>query len=120
MSRKWVVGLLAGAALAGVLGARIPVVTAEDQPNIEEMVKNAKTPADHLALAARYDKLAADAQAQAASHRAMAETYRGSASPKGVVRSTAMVGHCTTLAKSFDAQAKEYKAMAEAHRQVAK
>jgi hypothetical protein len=29
------------------------------------MVKNAKTPADHLALAARYDRLAADAQAQA-------------------------------------------------------
>ena len=55
MHGKWIVGLLAGTALAGVLGARIPAVTAEDQPNIEEMVKNAKTPADHLALAARYD-----------------------------------------------------------------
>jgi hypothetical protein len=120
MQGKWIMCLLAGAALAGVLRTPIRPVTAEDQPNIEEMVKNAKTPADHLALAARYDKLAADAQAQAASHRTMAETYKGSASPKGVVRSTAMVGHCMTLAKSFDAQAKEYKAMAEAHRQMAK
>ena len=119
MQGKWIVGLLAGVALAGVFVAPIRPVSAEDQPNIAEMVKNAKTPADHLALAAQYDKLAADAQAQAASHRTMAETYKGSESPKGVVRSTAMVGHCTTLAKSFDAQAKEYKAMADAHRQMA-
>src|SRR5262245_394436 len=120
MQGKWIVGLLAGVALAGAFGTPIRPGTAEDQARLEEVVKNAKTPPDHLSVAARYDKLAADSQAQAASHRTMAETYKGSASPKGVVRSTAMVGHCTTLAKSFDAQAKEYKAMAEAHRQMAK
>jgi hypothetical protein len=84
MQRKWIMGLLAGAARACVLGNPIRPVSAEDQPNIAEMVKNAKTPADHLALAARYDKLAADAQAQAPSYRTMAETYKGSASSKGV------------------------------------
>jgi hypothetical protein len=116
---KWMIVILVGVALGAAL-APIRRAGAEEQPNIEEMVKNAKTPADHLALANRYDALAADAQSKATSHRAMAEAYKGPGSPKGVVRSTAMVGHCETLAKSFDTQAKEYKAMAEAHRAMAK
>ena len=45
MQAKWIMGLLAGAALAGVLGTPIRPVSAEDQPSIEEMLKNAKTPA---------------------------------------------------------------------------
>ena len=120
MQGKWTVGLLVGAALVGILGARIPVVTAEDQPSVEEMVKNAKTAEDHLAIATRYDTLAADAQSKAAGHRRMEEAYKGWDSPKGPARSTAMVGHCEALAKSFDTQAKEYKAMADAHRGMAK
>jgi hypothetical protein len=106
--------------LAGVLAVPVRSVPAEDQPSIDEMVKNAKAPADHLALAARYDKPAADAQSQATSHRTMANTYRGFAFPKGFGGQAAMVGHCETLAKTFDTQASEYKAMAEAHRQIAK
>ena len=110
---------LAAMALVG-MSVLVAPLRAEDQPNIEETVRNAKSPADHLALAARYDKLAADAQSQAARHRTMAEAYKGPADPKGIVRSTAMVGHCETVAKSFDTQAKEYKAMADAHREMAK
>src|SRR5262245_55603039 len=118
---KWIVVFLAGVALGAILAPIRPVPAgAEEQPNIEEMVKNAKTPADHLAVANRYDTLAADAQSKAASHQHMAEAYKGWSSPKGVARSTAMVGHCDTLAKSFDTQAKEYKEMAEVHREMAK
>src|SRR5262245_46057464 len=118
---KWMIVVLVGVALGAILAPIRPVsARAEDQPNSEEMVKNAKTPGDHLAVADRYDTLAADAQNKAASHRHMAEAYKGWSSPKGVARSTAMVGHCETLAKSFDTQAKEYKEMAEAHREMAK
>jgi hypothetical protein len=117
--KKWMVAVLAALALVGI-SAPLRSLRAEDQPNIEEMVRNAKSPADHLALSDRYDELAADAQTQAARHRTMAEAYKGPGDPKGIVRSTAMVGHCETLAKSFDTQAQEYRAMAAAHREMAK
>lgn len=119
MQRKRTLGLLVVLTLAGILAASSQTAYAEENANIEEMVKNARTPADHQALAAHYDALAADAESRAASHRTMANSYRGIPIPKGG-GTTAMVQHCENLAKSFDSQAREYKAMAAAHRQMAK
>ena len=117
--KNWMIAVLSTMALVGI-SAPIRPLRAEEQPNVEEMVKNAETAEDHLAIATRYDTLAADAQSKAAGHRRMEEAYKGWDSPKGPARSTAMVGHCEALAKSFDTQAKEYKAMADAHREMAK
>src|SRR5262245_65308399 len=108
LQTKRMTGLLAVVVLAGMLAAPIRPACAEEQGNIEEMVKNARTPADHQALAAHYDALAADAESRAASHRTMANSYRGTPLPKGG-GTTAMVQHCQNLAKSFEAQAREYK-----------
>lgn len=82
------------------------------------MVKNAKTPEDNLALAAHYDELAANAQKEAASHRAMGGLYKASSLPKGG-STAAFVQHCNNLSKYFEAQATEFKAMADAHREQA-
>ena len=83
-----------------------------------DMVKNAKTPADHEALATMYDKEAADAKAHAAEHRQMAKTYQSNM-VKGTGAS-AMPQHCANLAKHFDQEAAMYESMAATERAEAK
>jgi hypothetical protein len=85
--------------------------------DMDDMVKNAKTAADHEALAAMYDKEAADAKSNAAEHRQMAKTYM---SVTGKQFATAMPQHCQSLAKSFDQQAAMYEQMAKMERAEAK
>ena len=114
-----------GMALAAALCVPVGVALAADPEHgmmLEESVKNAKTPADHEALAKHYDELAAQATKEAAEHRAMGAAYKGmpaTSSGKGSGLS-AMPQHCDNLAKNFEAEASEYKAMAAAHRQMAK
>jgi hypothetical protein len=86
--------------------------------NMADMVKNAKTAADHEALAAMYDKEAADAKAHAAEHRQMAQTYKSSRG-KGTGAS-AMPQHCANLTKHFDQEAAMYENMAATERAEAK
>jgi hypothetical protein len=83
-----------------------------------DMVKQAKTAADHEALAAQYDKDAADAKERAAEHRQMAQSYKSNMG-KGTGAS-AMPQHCANLAKFFDQQAAMYTKMAATEREDAK
>jgi len=82
------------------------------------LVKNAKTAADHEALAAMYDKEAANAKEMAATHQQMAQSYKSSTG-KGTGAS-AMPQHCASLVKSFQEQASMYEKMAAAERAEAK
>jgi len=79
----------------------------------------AKSPADHEALAAYYDKQAADARAKAELHRKMGEEYKKAPGPFGMTK-THFHEHCEALARNYTASAKEYAAMASAHREMAK
>jgi hypothetical protein len=86
--------------------------------SMADMVKNAQTAADHEALAAMYDKEAADAKARAAKHQQMAQSYKsftGKGSPV-----SAMPQHCASLVKSFREQAAMYEKMAATERDAAK
>jgi hypothetical protein len=87
-------------------GAQPQVVT--DQ-NLKQMITNAKTPADHEAIAAYYDKEAQVNEAKAALHRGMANIY---AKP-------GMTAHCNNLAKDFRRAANEDKALAAEQRAMA-
>ena len=88
----------------------------------DALVVGAKTAADHEALAAQYDKDAADAKAKAAEHRKMGEAYKGQPAVTGgkVAGVSAMPQHCQSLSKSYDEQAKMYTAMAAGERALAK
>ncbi len=86
--------------------------------DMADMVKNAKTAADHEALAAMYDKEAADAKARAADHRQMAESYKSNTG-RGTGASS-MPQHCASLIKSFEQQATMYEKMAATERAEAK
>src|SRR5262245_45280535 len=82
------------AALAvGVI--RAGAATSDD---IVQMVQNAKTPADHEAIATYYDGLAADARKQAAAHKQMEKSY-GSGSSTGKGTWVKMPQHCANIAK---------------------
>jgi len=95
--------------------------TAWAQGDPATKVTAAKTAVDHEALAAQYEKQAAAAKAEAATHRRMGEAYKGSITATGKASGvSAMPQHCDSIAKSFEEQAKMYEAMAATEREIAK
>ena len=71
---------------------------------------------DHAARAEQYEKEAAEAEAGAARHDKMAESYRG-AGKIGVFHAE---DHCKRVAGRYREQAKDLKALAAAERDAAK
>src|SRR4029453_3247803 len=114
--------MLALVAILSVLCLSAGRTSAQPATTTDAMISGAKTAADHEALAAQYDKDAADAKAKAAEHRKMGEAYHSHAvgGGKATAGITAMPQHCASLAKSYDDQAQMYTAMAEAEREAAK
>ena len=95
-----------------------------DADDLPSAVENAKTAADHEAIAAYYEGEAKDVRAKASKHRSMGANYNKHAAHgggKGVRTplNKSMPPHCEKLAADYDAAAKEYDAMAAAHREEA-
>jgi len=100
--------LVAAASLSRIqAAAQTPPVTDD---NLSQSVANAKTPADHEALAGYYDAEAADAAKKAALHRQSASNLK----PVG------MANMCNSLAEYWDKVAAQDKDLASAHRKMAK
>jgi hypothetical protein len=105
---------------AGVVAAH-----ALDSADLPKAIENAKTPADHEAIAAYFDEQAKEARATADMHRQMGGAYRKRppTSPKGGgsdTFGTRMRGHCEDLVSKYEQVAKDDEAMAAAHRAEAK
>jgi hypothetical protein len=95
-----------------------------DAADLPAAIENAKTPADHEAIAAYYDTQAKAALAEVERHRAMAGAYAkppASGGSKGVRSSVykTMPRHCDDLLKDYKNAAHEYQAMAAEHRKAA-
>jgi hypothetical protein len=86
--------------------------------NLEKAVTEAKTPADHEAIASYYEKEAATAKDKAAEHRRLAEIYRTQAA-SGRAPLQPMGMHCQQLAQIYESAAADNTALAAAHRQMA-
>jgi hypothetical protein len=107
--------------MLAVLAVLVSYARAAEDVDISQKILNAKTAADHEAIAKYYDEQAAEATKGAARHRQMAESYRGLASSSGKGAGvSAMPQHCEALVKDLEAEAAHYKAMAETHRALAK
>lgn len=87
--------------------------------DITAMIANAKTAADHEAIAAYYDKEAATSKEKAALHRRMLEVIKKRGGGPDIAK-WRMDQHCEDLVKGFDSAAKMYTEMAQAHREMAK
>ena len=101
---------IAVAPIAGIAGA--------DDHGLEQILaETATTPAQHQALAKYYHAKAADAKAEADSHRTMAKNYAaGTSLPLARQRAE----HCEKIAKHADGQAAEYEKLAASHESQAK
>lgn len=76
----------------------------------------ADTPAEHEALAAAYEKQAAELRALADQHRAMDKEYSG---PGYRSLKLGAALHCQKLVAAYEAAAKEADALAASHREAA-
>lgn len=105
--------LLAAASLPAFrAGAQQTVVTDD---NLDQALASAKTPADHEAIAAYYDKEAAENEAKAKLHHAVHHNY-----DKFRIKPPDMGHHCDELAKYFQRAADQDKDLAADHREMAK
>jgi hypothetical protein len=100
--------VLAAAILPTIRAGAQSAVVSDD--NLTQSIANAKTPADHEAIAAYYDQEAADAEKKAALHRQSASNYK----PVG------MANMCNSIAQYWDKVAADAKDLAKAHRAMAK
>ena len=100
---------------AGTFGY-LSVGTAEEGTNLEQMITNAKTAADHEAIAAYYEKDAQAAHAKHAEHQKMGEWYK----KNPTVNKSGFSTHCDIIAANDNKTAKEYEALAKLHRDMAK
>lgn len=101
--------VLIGMSAAVATAARAQTSTVNED-NLVQSIQNAKTAADHEAIAAYYDQEAAEAEKKAELHRQSASNLK----PVG------MANMCNTLAKHWDKVAAQDKELAKAHRKMAK
>lgn len=90
----------------------------EMQPHPMDMVQsvqNAKTPADHEALAKHYEEAAEEMQAKVDEHKKLLAHYQRESYlyPK---QTPSMAAHCQMLINSYQSAADTNRAMAAAHR----
>ena len=107
----------AAAVLAVVTLGYLPAGSAEEGKNVEQMIADAKTPADHEAIAAYYEKEAKAAHQQHAEHQQMSDSY---AKIPVLKTKTGAVSHCNAIAKKYEGIAKDYEALAKVHKEMAK
>ncbi|MGE0823490.1 MAG: hypothetical protein AB7G75_24365 [Candidatus Binatia bacterium] len=93
-----------------------PVGAAEEGKNIDQMIAEAKTPADHEAIAAYYEKQAQKAHQKHAKHEKMKERYE----KNPALNKSGFSTHCDLIAANYDKTAKEYEALAKLHKDMAK
>jgi hypothetical protein len=106
----WIPALLVLVVLTG-----LPTIRAHaDDTNIEQMIENAKTPADHEAIAKYYDQQGAKAHQEMQWHQKLLKAYM--ANP----RFSTMQMHCSRLVDFYKNEAKEDKKLAQEHREMAK
>ena len=89
--------------------------------DIEQMISSAKTAADHEAIAAYYDKAAAEAKDMAAAHERMRNKYTQSPSLQSAGPGYARVGakDCDIIQRSYLNIADEDEGLARMHREMA-
>jgi hypothetical protein len=115
--KTWKV-ISAATAILAITGLNsLPFSSAAEETNIEQMIEQAKTPADHEALAAYYEKEAQAAKQKYELHKKMEAAYSRFPSLK---QKSNILFHCDTLAKDYETMAKQYEMLAQIHREMAK
>jgi hypothetical protein len=114
--RRWrtIVAAVAGLGFMAVLSPAVGFAQPGD--NIAQQIREAKTPADHQALATWYEQKAQAAQQLANKHFMMREVY---AAARAMERKDRAGEHWAFIAKKYQEMAKEYETFAAAHKMMA-
>src|SRR5712692_9593867 len=115
--KTWKIISAAVATMAIVALGYLPFGSAEEGKNIEQMIAEAKTPADHEAIAAYYEKEAQDAQQKYEEHLKLKAAY---AKIPHLASKTGLPSHCDSITKKYENIAKDYEALAKLHKGMAK
>ncbi|MEK6736388.1 MAG: hypothetical protein AABY47_07440 [Pseudomonadota bacterium] len=86
--------------------------------DMTQAVQNAKTPADHEALAKHYDDTAREMQSKVQEHKKMLGKYEDNASHYGR-QALDLQAHCRNLIQSYEQAVKANMDMADSHRKMA-
>ena len=106
--RRFIRTIVVVVAMLGIVTfVSLPWGIAGEGKSIVQMVRDAKTPADHQAIAAVYEKEAQAAQQKAKEHSQLKDVYAAKPDMQK------MVSHCDTIAKQYQEIATELTAMAE-------
>jgi hypothetical protein len=89
-----------------------PWSVAGEGKSMVQRVRDAKTPADHRAIAAVFEKEAKAAQQKAKEHSQLKDVYAAKSDMQ------TMVSHCEMLVKHYQEIATELTAMAEMHKKM--
>ena len=104
--------------LAGGAFAPSRTLSAGEAADLEKMISSAKTPADHEALAAAYERAAAADKAESEKHKEMGAAYKKAGG--ALIGKQHLDMHCESLAELYAKAAKENDALAKAHQEMAK
>ena len=85
--------------------------------NVSDSIANAKTAADHEAIAKYFEGQAAHARKNAEAHQAMLRAYERFGTGKEQMKHAS---HCKDAIRSYENLAKDYDALAKEHMQMAK
>lgn len=94
----------------------VPFGSAVEGKNLEQMITEAKTPADQEAIATYYEKEAQETRRKQTEHQQMRDEY---AKLPVLKTKTGAVAHCDAIAKKYEEIAKDYEALAQMHREMA-
>ena len=118
--RMWrTLGTAVAVLVIGVLGC-LPFTSAEEGKSIPQMIIEAKTPADHQAIVARYREESAKFQKEAAQHAELAKWWAslaGGQSPGNYRYNQAE--HCRKFTNLLEDAALEAQALAKMHENIA-
>ena len=98
-----------------LVGSASSCATSGGQTDILRMIADAKTPADHEAIAEYYDRQVIEAEGSGQLHEAMAQRYREMrAHPRWETPE-----HCVKIAQYYEGIAQQDSELASAHRALA-
>jgi len=113
----WFKSIVVMAAVLGVIAfVYAPFSSADEWDDIPQKIREAKTPADHQALAAFYEKEAQKAHQLHNTHNSMAAAYSAA---RSMERKDQAGGDMVFVAKKYQEMAKQYEDLAAIHKTMA-
>jgi hypothetical protein len=102
-----------------VIGLLVSCTEMNPHPmDMSQAVQNAKTKADHEALAKHYEEVAGEMQVKVDEHKKLLDQYQSKSYLYGK-QAEAFKMHCQTLINAYESAVDANRAMAEAHRAMA-